>query len=113
MYGYMMVNDVVLQLGNPTSTLGINDRAYNIKGRLVPLGITTQVTLGLKADEAVRIEIALFDRDSNTSDDVLCTLQENLVERDAEGWRSLNNRMERTGNPGEANCTFTIQLTVE
>lgn len=117
-YGYLLVNDASVFFGGTSSSpqyAKLNSgEGFSFNQILAPFGATNQLTVGLSSDEGLTIEVALFDHDAETSDDLLCSWQELLPSRDAAGWQSQNGRtISRDGVAGEAACNFSVILTVE
>ena len=117
-YGFILVNDAAIFFGGAGSSpqyAKLKPGAeFGFDQVLTPFGQPNQLTVGLSADEGLTIEVALFDHDASTSDDILCSWQELLPSRDAAGWQSQNGRaISRDGQAGEAACTFGVTLTIE
>ncbi|MBI5930847.1 MAG: hypothetical protein HY862_16170 [Chloroflexi bacterium] len=117
-YGYFLVNDAAVFFGGASSSpqyAKLKEGAeFDFNQILMPFGKTNQLTVGVSNDEGLTIEVALFDHDAETSDDILCSWQENLPPRDSAGWQSQNGRViSRDGVAGEAACNFNVTLSVE
>lgn len=117
-YGYLAVNDVIIYLGGASSDpnfAGIQDNTtYSWGDLLAPFGKSNIINVSLGDTDALNIEVGLFDRDFDTTDDLICTLQEIFPARDAEGWLTQDGRrVTRSGASGEANCDITLELTVQ
>ena len=117
-YGYLAVNDVIIYFGGNSSdpySVGIQDATtYPMSSLLAPFGKSNIVNVGLGDTDILNIEVVLFDRDFNTTDDLICSLQEILPARDADGWASQDGRrITRSAVYSEADCDVTIKLSVQ
>lgn len=118
MYGYLSVNDQTVRFGGanarPQTTGAQLGQTHQLANLLAPLGATNQISVGVSSSDALNVEIGLFDRDTNTSDDLICAWQAVLPARDSAAWAEQDGRViVREGITGEATCTFTIALSVE
>jgi hypothetical protein len=117
-YGFVTVNDSTVFFGgggsSPQYTAIKDGETINFADLLGVFGKSNQLTVNIGSDEGLTIEVALFDHDAETADDILCTWQEILPSRDAEGWQSQNERkISRDGGAGEAECNISVTLTIE
>lgn len=116
-YGYLLVNDAAIFFGGGSTPLYTRlkfGETFTFSQLLAPFGEANVLTVGVGVDAGLTIEVALFDHDSETSDDILCSWQENLPSRSTEDWQAQHGRViSRDGKPGESGCNFTVTLTIE
>lgn len=113
-YGYFTVNDQAVNIGGSALFMGLSDgNAYTMGATMSSVGATNQITINLGEGDVLNFEFALFDHDTNSSDDLICALQDVLPSRDSEGWQGQSGRrITRTATGSEGTCGVTFQIDV-
>lgn len=117
-YGYFNVNGKLIAFGRQPITpqyMGLQGySSYQFDSILAPFSTPTEITANISADDALTIEVVLFDHDANTNDDLLCSWSQTLPPQTTDAWLSQDGTfLSAAAVSGEGQCNIQVRLSVE